>query len=143
VAYDPFEIPEGEKCARCQQHSATVVFSSEGGALAVAHGDFAYWCGCCLVKEQIRHCEEAAARLAGLRAELRGACAGETAPDPDDLIRENAALRGQLERQWLMAHYESCGKRYPQGGHAMNHASPHAEGEHCYWPRPESLRVAR
>lgn len=132
------EIPEDTRCARCRLHPATITWAPNG-LFDVTHGTGQPWCACCALGEQILRAEETAASLTGLRDDLARACAGQRQPDPAVLIRENDKLRRKLEQQWLMAHYETCGRRYPDGGHAMNYAAPHPEGEWCYWPKPVIL----
>jgi hypothetical protein len=48
----------------------------------------------------------------------------------DSLLRENAALREELQKQWESNHFEHCSREWP-----------HPEGKPCHWPLPEVLRA--
>jgi len=128
------EIPEGAKCARCRVHLATVMRSAS--VTDWAHGFTDCLCLCCTIALDIREAERQAALLPKWYDDFASACRGEPLPDPQALLSENAKLRAQGLRQWQAAHYYICGRHYPDGGHAVNHAAPHPPGEHCYWPEP-------
>lgn len=64
----------GQLCENCGTHPGTVCYVGDGGTMGFIHGAFAWWCKCCTLKAQIKHCEEAAERLPELRKELETAC---------------------------------------------------------------------
>lgn len=57
-------------CSRCMKHPATHTWTGDGGALAAVHGLGAPWCEWCVLDAQLKHCREAADRIAGLEARL-------------------------------------------------------------------------
>jgi hypothetical protein len=64
------ETPRGI-CQNCNEKPATQTWVGEGGTFGLVHGQYQFWCELCCVKAQIKHAEEAAARLPELREKLR------------------------------------------------------------------------
>lgn len=72
-------------CERCTIRPAQHWWVGGGDAIALAHGQVWAWCERCCVEEQVRHAEEQAARLPGLRtrlAELVDSSSGHVEPGP-------------------------------------------------------------
>lgn len=59
-----------KQCQKCGLRDGTEIWTGEGGTMAYIHGNYQKWCEQCCVVEQIRYCEEAAARLPELRLRL-------------------------------------------------------------------------
>ena len=64
-----FKIPEGTICQVCNEYPAETVYSES--TIAAVHGCFAYYCRVCVLREQVKAAEEAAARLPMLRLDLQ------------------------------------------------------------------------
>lgn len=57
-----------KQCQKCGLRDGTEVWTE--GMMAYVHGSYQMWCEQCCIVEQIRHCEEAVARLPELRLRL-------------------------------------------------------------------------
>lgn len=63
--------PENHACENCSEHRATSWWVGSGGSLAVSRFYMqAAWCGCCMLKAQVEHAEEQAAKLGQWYQEL-------------------------------------------------------------------------
>jgi hypothetical protein len=62
--------PKGTVCENCKKHEAAENFLIEGGWLDIVHGNWQYWCKCCVLKAQVKHCKDAVKRLPGLEKSL-------------------------------------------------------------------------
>lgn len=58
----------------CKHKATEVPWIGLGSVLDLIHGNYTYWCECCMVKAQLEHAEKLAARIPKLKAELETAC---------------------------------------------------------------------
>jgi len=67
VIYYPDPIPAGVRCANCGEPRAVGWWTGDGDAFAALHGQAVPWCRLCILSAQLRHAEQAAARVPELR----------------------------------------------------------------------------
>lgn len=57
-------------CRNCEKRPASGIWLGTGSVMDYIHGGGVPWCELCMVKEQLKHAEECAARVPELRARL-------------------------------------------------------------------------
>ena len=57
-------------CAKCGNHKATTHWVGDGGSLALVHGAYEFWCGCCCLKAKLEYAKERAAAVPDIERQL-------------------------------------------------------------------------
>lgn len=75
-------------CARCHKHPGTLLWTSAGGTLALAHSQFDRWCECCVACVQLDYAVAAAKWIGALTVALKTACQppADSAAEPSTLV---------------------------------------------------------
>lgn len=64
------EATAAERCVNCFTRPGTENWVGNGGVVGYVHGIYERWCSLCVARAQLKHCEDAAARIESLRAEV-------------------------------------------------------------------------
>ena len=72
---------EGKSCVNCRKRPATVKWVGTGGALALIHGMYSWWCDVCAVEAQLAYAKEQRRSIRKLERELAVLKAAEETPD--------------------------------------------------------------